>query len=335
MKVFVTGIAGFLGSNIADELIEQGHEVSGCDTLFGGYLDNVPEKASFHQADCGDFAAMRRLIAGFEVVIHTACVAYEGFSVFSPALVTQHTSQISSTVFSACAANRIPRVINCSSMARYGSRDGAPFVETMTPRPQDPYGVAKVAAEQLLAVLSDVHGLEYVNFVPHNILGKRQKYDDPFRNVAAIMLNRMLKEQQPIIYGDGSQTRCFSDVRDVVPCFVRAVTEQAPVGETINIGPDEEVVSIRELAELIADVIGFASLDPIFVDPRPQEVRNAVCSADKARRLLGYETRYSLTESIESLASWIETRGPRPFRYHLDIEIPSPRCPKVWSEHLL
>jgi len=220
-------------------------------------------------------------------------------------------------------------------MARYGSRDGAPFVETMTPRPQDPYGVAKVAAEQLLAVLSDVHGLEYVNFVPHNILGKRQKYDDPFRNVAAIMLNRMLKEQQPIIYGDGSQTRCFSDVRDVVPCFVRAVTEQAPVGETINIGPDEEVVSIRELAELIADVIGFASLDPIFVDPRPQEVRNAVCSADKARRLLGYETRYSLTESIESLASWIETRGPRPFRYHLDIEIPSPRCPKVWSEHLL
>jgi UDP-glucose 4-epimerase len=334
MHVFITGIAGFLGSRIAHELIRQGHRVSGCDTLIGGYLDNIPEDAEFHQVDCQYLNAMKKLIAGADVVIHTASTAYEGLSVFSPHLVLQNTSQISATVFAACAAVQVKRVINCSSMARYGEQPTVPFVESMPPNPVDPYGVAKVAAEGLLRILSEVHGFEYVNLVPHNIIGAHQKYDDPFRNVAAIMINLMLRGKQPIIYGDGKQMRCFTDVRDILPCFVSALTNPHAAGQTINVGPDEEFVTILELAETIADILNFKRLDPIFVDPRPREVRYASCSADKTRQIFGYQTRYTLREALADMARWIEQRGPRRFRYHLDIEIMNERTPKAWTERL-
>lgn len=334
MKIFITGIAGFLGSQLAHRLLDEGHEVSGCDNLIGGYIDNIPEDAEFHQVDCQFLNAMKKLTRGQDVVIHTACSAYEGLSVFSPHLVTHNTSQISVTVFSACAENSVQRVVNCSSMARYGVQSVTPFTEDMTPNPVDPYGVAKVASEQTLRILSDVHGFEHVNLVPHNIIGPHQKYDDPYRNVASIMINLMLRGQQPIIYGDGQQQRCFSDVRDILPCFTRALTQENVVGETINIGPDEEVISILELAELIADVLSFDNFDPVFVDPRPQEVKYATCSADKARKLLSYETRHTLRDSIETLAEWIESKRPRKFRYALDLEILNEKCPKTWTEKL-
>lgn len=334
LKIFVTGIAGFLGSRLAKHFVEQGHTVSGCDTLIGGYLENIPEEAEFHQVDCQYLNAMKKLTAGHDVLIHTACTAYEGMSVFSPHLVTQNTLQISASVFTACAANRIPRVINCSSMARYGVQEKIPFDEEMTPKPVDPYGVAKVAAEQMLAILADVHGFEYVNFVPHNIIGSHQKYDDPFRNVASIMINQMLRDKQPIIYGDGMQRRCFTDVRDIIPCFEKALTSQDVVGQTINIGPDEEFVTIRDLATLIADVVGFKYLDPMFVDPRPCEVKHAICDATKSRKLLGYETHYTLRETLEEMVGWIKKKGPKKFRYHLPLEVVNEKTPRPWKERL-
>jgi UDP-glucose 4-epimerase len=334
MKVFITGIAGFLGSQLAYQLLEEKHEVSGCDNLIGGYIENIPEDADFYQVDCQYLNAMKKLTAGHDIVIHSACTAYEGLSVFSPHLITQNTSQISATVFSACAANNVKRVINCSSMARYGAQERYPFTEDMVPNPIDPYGVAKLASEQTLKILSEVHGFEQVNLVPHNIIGPHQKFDDPYRNVASIMINLMLRGHQPIIYGDGQQKRCFSDVRDILSCFTNAMVKDDVVGETINIGPDEEFVTIVELAELIRDVLSFKNFDPVFVDPRPREVKHATCSADKARRMLSYKTQHTLRESIEHLASWIESKRPRKFRYSLDVEIVNNKCPKTWSERL-
>lgn len=335
MRVFITGIAGFLGSRIAAELIRQGHEVSGNDTLIGGYIDNVPEEAEFHHVDCQYLNAMKKMVAGHDVVIHTACTAYEGLSVFSPHLVCHNTFQISTTVFSACASEKVGRVINCSSMARYGEQDSYPFREDMTPLPVDPYGVSKLAAEQTLEILSGVHEFEFVNLVPHNIIGAHQKYDDPFRNVAGIFINLMLQGRQPVIYGDGSQRRCFSDVRDILETFSLAMVEDAVVGETINIGPDEEFVSILELAEVIADVVNFPGLDPVFVDPRPCEVKYATCSADKSRALLGYETKHTLRSSLEDMAAWVESRGTKRFRFHLDVEIVNDKTPRTWADRLL
>ncbi|MEQ1877246.1 MAG: NAD-dependent epimerase/dehydratase family protein [Bdellovibrionia bacterium] len=333
MKVFITGIAGFLGSRIAHHLVDRGIEVSGCDNLIGGYLENIPDEAEFHHVDCQYLNALKNIIADSEVVIHTACAAYEGLSVFSPHFVTQNTFQISTTVFASAASNKVRRVINCSSMARYGDQPG-PFEETMRPQPVDPYGVAKVASEDCLRILAKVHGFEFVNLVPHNIVGAHQKYDDPFRNVAAIMINLMLRGKQPIIYGDGTQKRSFTDVRDILPCFETALFSDAAVSQTINIGPDDNSVTIRELAELIADIVGFKSLDPVFAAPRPQEVKVAVCSANKARELLGYRTHYSLRESLTAMAEWMEKSGAKKFRYPLNIEILNEKTPEPWTRKM-
>ena len=333
MKVFITGIAGFLGSHIADKLIEQNHNVSGCDNLIGGYLENVPSTADFYQVDAIYLNQMKKMTKGVDLIIHTACTAYEGLSVFSPYLVGQNTYQISMSVFTAAAENKIPKIINCSSMARYGEQEVVPFTEDLIPKPQDPYGIAKYASEQTLDVMSNVHNFEYVNLVPHNIIGPRQKYDDPYRNVVSIMINRILNGNPPIIYGDGSQERCFSDIDDVVDPIVQSINSPQAVGETINIGPDEDVITIKDLAFKILKVLN-SDLEPIFVDPRPQEVKLAHCSADKARKILGYNTSVTLDESIEKIANWIIDVGPKKFRYHLDLEIINEKTPKTWTQKL-
>jgi len=180
----------------------------------------------------------------------------------------------------------------------------------------------------------DTHGMEYVIAVPHNIIGPRQKYDDPYRNVASIMINRMLQGKQPIIYGDGEQQRSFSFVHDCVDPLLEMGTQKGLSREIINIGPDDEVTTINELARILAELLSF-DLHPIYVPDRPQEVRSALCSADKARRLLGYETKVSLREGLSSMVQWIREHGPKPFEYHLPIEIDSPLVPKTWRDRLL
>lgn len=332
MKIFISGIAGFMGSHIADRMLELGHEVVGVDNLIGGYLENVPEEAEFYQVDCKYLNSMVRHMKGCDIVYHTACTAYEGLSVFSPHLVTMNTFQITSTLLSAAVQNGVKRFINCSSMARYGTQEVLPFVESMECRPQDPYGIAKYSSELLVKNVCAVHDMEYVIAVPHNIIGPRQKFDDPYRNVASIMINLMLQNRQPIIYGDGTQKRCFSFIDDVIYCLEQLAFNENCSGEIINIGPDEEFVSINELAETIADLLNF-NLEPIYYAPgRPQEVYLATCSANKARELLGYKTQTSLRDGLAKLIEYIRSRGPKKFRYHLDIEILNEKCPKTWAE---
>lgn len=333
MKIFITGVAGFLGSHLADAMLAEGHEVVGCDNLIGGYLDNVPDGVEFYQVDCQYLNTMNKIMKGVDVVYHTACTAYEGLSVFSPNLVCQNTFQITASVASAAIAQGVKRFVYCSSMARYGTQEVVPFTEDLIPKPQDPYGISKLAAENLLHCLAEVHGMELVIAVPHNIIGPRQKYDDPYRNVASIMINLMLQGRQPIIYGDGTQKRCFSFVQDDINCLKAIAFQDNVVGEIINIGPDEEFITINELAATIADIIHF-DLDPIFVPGRPQEVKLATCSADKARRLLGYHTEYSLRAGLTEMVNYIQNRGPKKFRYHLDVEIVNDKTPKTWTQKM-
>jgi UDP-glucose 4-epimerase len=333
MKIFISGVAGFLGSHIADRLIASGHEVSGVDNLIGGYLDNIPNAVEFHQTDACYLSTMSRLLEGVDVVYHTACTAYEGLSVFSPHLVFQNTSQITATLLSAAIQQNVGRFVHCSSMARYGTQDVVPFTEDMVCKPQDPYGIAKYSSELLIRNLCETHGMDYVIAVPHNILGPRQKYDDPYRNVASIMINLMLQGRQPIIYGDGSQRRCFSFIEDDIYCLEKMAFADNVVGETINIGPDEEFITINELAQTIAELLSF-DLEPIYMPGRPQEVKDATCSADKARNLLGYDTKVSLREGLQKMIEYINERGPRPFRYHLEVEIENELTPLTWKDRL-
>lgn len=330
MKVFVSGAAGFLGSHLADEFIKRGDEVAGCDNMIGGDLQNLPEGIRFHEADCCDVDAMKRLTQGADVVYHCAAIATEGLSVFSPAIIAKHVYENTAGILAGAATNKVPRVVFCSSMARYGT-GYPPFREDQPATPEDPYGIAKFAAELLTANVCETHGMEHVIAVPHNIIGPKQKYDDPYRNVASIMINRMLQGQQPIIYGDGEQRRTFSFVQDCVDPLVKMGTLPGLDGEVINIGPDEETVTINELARMLAEMLDF-DLNRIYVTMRPREVKDARCSADKARRLLGYETKVSLREGLQSIVEWIRAHGTKPFDYHLPIEIDSPLLPRTWRD---
>lgn len=331
--VLVTGVAGFLGSHVADAMIAQGREVRGIDNMLDGYKENVPEGVIFRVADCRAVDDYLDLLRDVEIVFHCAAAPYDGMSVFAPFLVHEHTTGATVAMLSAAVRSGVGRFVHCSSMARYGDLD-PPFTEDMEPRPATPYGISKYAADLQVRAISDVHGMEYNIAVPHNIIGIRQRYDDPYRNVAAIMVNRALRGLQPVVYGDGSQSRCFSFVSDVVSCLTRLGTDPDVRGEIVNVGPDEGAVSVLELAETICELVGLPC-DPIFVPARPLEVHHATCSSDKARRLLGYRTEVGLRAGLAGMVEWVAERGPREFDYNLELEIVTDLTPRTWVRNLI
>ena len=333
MKIFITGIAGFLGSHLAEHYLDRGHVVAGVDNMLGADPANLVPGAVTLTADCNQPDAYRHLIAGSDIVYHCAAAPYEGLSVNSPRLVWEHTLMSTVSVLSAGLAGGIGRFVLCSSMARYGAQPH-PFKETMPPAPVDPYGTAKHAAELAARNLCELHRVDWTIAVPHNIYGPRQRYVDPYRNVISIMINRILQGKPPVIYGDGSQRRCFSYIDDVIGPLTNLGELPAAVGEVFNVGPDDEGVTISELAELLLGQLG-SPLRPVHFAGRPHEVQEATCSAAKARRLLGYEPKWTLEQGLAELIEWIRSRGPRPFEYHLPIEIPTPDMPATWTQRLI
>ena len=218
-KILITGVAGFLGSHLAETLNKLGHHVVGIDNMMGGYADNISKDIEIYELDCCDLNKVQDTMKGVDIVYHCAATAHEGLSVFSPYEITKNNYLASVSIFTAAINNKVKRIVYCSSMARYGNSK-TPFTEDMEPNPIDPYAISKVASEKVLANLCDLNNVEYVIAVPHNIIGPRQRYDDPYRNVVSIMLNRMMQKKAPIIYGDGEQKRCFSYIDDCISCLI-------------------------------------------------------------------------------------------------------------------
>ena len=328
-KILVTGAAGFLGSHLSEKLAKLGHKVIGIDNMIGGYEDNVPNNIEFHKIDCCDLEQVQKIMKGIEIVYHCAATAHEGLSVFSPYEITKNNYLASVAIFSAAVNEKVKRIIFCSSMARYGEQK-SPFNETMKPMPVDPYAISKVASEEVLKNLCELNNIEWVIAVPHNIIGPRQKYDDPFRNVVSIMINRMMQGKAPVIYGDGEQTRCFSYIDDCLSCLIPMLDQKNLNKQIINIGPDEEFVTINKVAEICSNITG-VNLNPIYKKDRPKEVKHATCSADKARKLLNYKTTVKLFEGINNTFEYIKMRGVKPFDYHINIEIDNELTPSTWK----
>ena len=328
-KILVTGAAGFLGSHLSEKLSDLGHEVVGLDNMIGGYKDNIPKNINFYNIDCCDLKKVKEIMKGIDVVYHCASTAHEGLSIFSPYEITKNNYLASVSIFSAAVNENVKRIVFCSSMARYGEQK-TPFTEIMRALPVDPYAISKVASEDVLINLCELNNIEWVIAVPHNIIGPRQKYDDPFRNVVSIMLNRMLQGKAPIIYGDGEQKRCFSYIDDCIKCLIPMLDQKNLNREIINIGPDEEFVTINKVAEICSNLSGFNE-KPIYKKDRPKEVRHALCSADKARKLLNYKTKTLLTEGIKKTYDYIKQRGTRPFDYSIELEIVNKLTPESWK----
>ncbi len=329
-KILVTGVAGFLGSHLAEKLSKLGHDVLGVDNMVGGYKDNISKEIIFHNVDCCDFDQIKNIMKDVDIVYHCAATAHEGLSVFSPFEISKNNYLASISIFSAAINEKVKRIIFCSSMARYGDQK-TPFREDMQTKPIDPYAISKVAAEQVLQNLCDLNNIEWVIAVPHNIIGPKQIYDDPYRNVVSIFLNRMLQGKPPIIYGDGEQKRCFSYIDDCLDCMIPMLDQENLNRQIINIGPDEEFVTINEVVEICANITG-SNLDPIYKKDRPREVKHATCSSNKAREILKYKTKIDLKEGISRTYDYIKKRGVREFDYRLSIEIDNNLTPETWKK---
>jgi UDP-glucose 4-epimerase len=333
MHIFITGIAGFLGANLAEYYLNKNFKVSGCDNLVGGSLENIDvKKINFFKANCEDFERMKEITKNVDILCHAAAYAHEGLSTFSPVIISNNNVTGSVSVFTASIINKVKRIVYCSSMARYGNIK-IPYTEDCQTQPVDPYGVSKIAAENILKILCETHNVEYNIAVPHNIIGPKQKYDDPYRNVVSIMINLMLQKRNPIIYGDGNQKRNFSDIDDCLYCLDKLLTDPNIVSQIVNIGPDEETITVNELYHLLSNKLKF-NLEPKYLRDRPNEVKEAICSSEKARRILDYKTSVTLDKSLDKMINYIKKKGAKNFQYNYPLEINNEKTPASWKEKL-
>lgn len=344
MKIAITGCAGLIGSALTRVFITQGHSVVGIDNFIGGYTGNIPHNTDrfeyFNINVEQDFSALKEAFRGVDKVFHCAALAYEGLSVFSPALVTKNIYGGTMNAISAAVASKVPYFMNFSSMARYGEepfttlRVGPPFEESMVCLPVDPYGLAKLQAEQSCDLMSDIHGIKVHHVVPHNVAGPGQIYFDPFRNVISIFGNLLLNNKSIFIYGDGTQKRSFSHIDDCVMAILRLSESEIESKEVFNIGPGEGTeITINELARIVAKYCQ-TELNIEYYPSRPREVKHAWVSIDKAKSLLDYHPKHTSEDTVRDTINWIRQQPIIDFNYNLEIEIVNDKTPKTWVNKL-
>ena len=283
MKAIVTGGAGFIGSHVAERLVQAGHDVLVLDDLSGGVRENIPEGARFLHASITEPLDERFARFAPDVVYHLAAYAAEGLSHHIP--VFNYTNNVTGTVNVLAAAHRAGarHFVFTSSIAVYGHPPtNAPFSETTPPDPIDPYGIAKLACEQHIKAFARYFGgPAWTVFRPHNVFGPRQNISDPYRNVVGIFMAHALEERAMPVFGDGTQTRSFSYIDVVADAIAQAPETPAARNLTVNIGGDEPM-SVRELARAVASVMGVA--DRVEFLPPRKEVLHAHCDHALAQR---------------------------------------------------
>lgn len=331
-KVFISGVAGFIGSHLADSYLQKGCHVIGVDNLCSGSVDNVPSRVEFYKLDLIKYEKIVKLLKDVNLVLHTAAHAYDAFSNFAPSIIVNNVISTTSSLLSASIENKVGKFIHFSSMARYGDIKSEIFSEEMLPQPVSPYGIAKYSADLLVKNLCETYNIPYVICIPHNVYGPRQKYNDPFRNVLALNINRFLLNEKPIIYGDGNQKRSFTYIKDCVRAVENIAENRVCKGHLINIGPDKEFVTINHAIKMISQKVN-KDFDPIYLEKRINEVMIANCSQSKLNKLLGFECEFSLSQGLDLTIDWIQNKGPLRFIADKKIEIHSQNLPKFWMEY--
>lgn len=315
----VTGGAGFMGSHVADHLLKMGHEVVVIDDLSGGFVDNVPEGAIFVQRSILDHEFINRLFEKypFRYVYHLAAYAAEGLSHFIKRFNYANNLIGSVNLINACVNYDIECLVFTSSIAVYGAGQ-TPMTEDMIPLPEDSYGIAKLAVERELKVSHKMFGLEYIIFRPHNVYGERQNIGDRYRNVVGIFMNHLLKGETMTIFGDGTQQRAFTYIKDVAPLIADSVNHPAARNETFNVGADQPY-TVNELARVVAGEMGMPCR-VVHLDPR-NEVKIAFSDHSKAERILGKRQKTPLQEGIAVMAEWVRQHGARESSIFENVEV--------------
>jgi UDP-glucose 4-epimerase len=324
----VTGGAGFIGSHVAANLVEAGHQVVVLDDLSGGYLENVPRQATFVQGSILDHPLVDKLFSeySFDFVYHLAAYAAEGLSHFIKRFNYQNNLIGSINLINASVNHGIKCFVFTSSIAVYGALQ-PPMREDMTPIPEDPYGIAKLAVEQELRVSHEMFGLEYVIFRPHNVYGERQNIADRYRNVVGIFMNQLLKGEPMTVFGDGGQQRAFTHVSDVAPIIADSVHLPEARGQVFNVGTDVPY-TVSELACIVAEAMGLECRIE-HLEAR-NEVKVAFCDGSKAERVFGRRRPLPLQEGIRLMATWAKTYGARESNVFQNVEI-AKNMPPSWA----
>ncbi len=332
-KVLVTGGAGFMGSWLVDELLKREHSVVSIDDLSGGFSVNVNENCKFVKMDLRDTKKVMKIVKdeNVEIIYHLAAYAAEGQSIFSPIQINDINITPMNNLLVATVNNDVKKFVFTSSMAVYGNQK-PPFSEDMPRTPEDPYGCAKAYCERMLEIFSRIYGFEYVILRPHNVYGPRQNISDPYRNVLAIWINRIMNNKPPYIYGDGKQTRAFSYIEDAIPAVANAGLYQKANGHIINVG-SAEVITINEACKIVLESMD-SDLKPIYFEERPGEVKHAYCTTKKSEKLLDYKTKHKLKDGIKKMVEWAKKVGPQKPTYRLPLEI-TKDVPQVWKEKLI
>ena len=304
MKIFVTGCAGLLGANYTRHLLNNGHEVIGIDDLSGGYKAFIAEGEKFKFIKL-NLERRKKVVELFEeykpeILLHFAAYAAEGLSPFIRNFNYRNNLICSANLINECITHNT-KMIFTSSMAVYGEQE-PPFTEDKRPQPVDPYGIAKYAVECDLKLAYEQFGLRYNIVRPHNVLGIYQNIWDKYRNVIGIFIRKTLNGEPILVYGDGEQTRAFSDIKYYMKPFDKLLTDCD--NETFNIGADK-YFTLNEVAKTVQEIgkkYGYEV--PIEHGEPRHEVKHAYCNHDKAKNLLKFEDDTKLEELIESIFVW-------------------------------
>jgi UDP-glucose 4-epimerase len=310
MRVLITGVAGLLGSRLADWLIENvdGVQVCGIDDLSGGYKENVNPKVHFWQMNltehpienCFDYFKP-------DYVFHFAAYAAEGLSPFIREYNYVNNLQATAAIVNQCIKHDVKRLVFTSTLAVYGHGYGGIFDESQVPKPIDPYGVAKYGCEMDIQIAGEQHGLDWCIIRPHNVYGIKQNIWDKYRNVLGIWMYQHLNGEPMTIFGDGEQTRAFSFIDDSLEPLWNSAIRPGASKQIINLGGIEEI-SIKYASEVLREVIGEGEV--VHLEGR-HEVKHSIPTFQKSIDILGFKHQTNLKEGLIKMWEWAQKQPMR------------------------
>jgi nucleoside-diphosphate-sugar epimerase len=303
----VTGGAGFIGSHLAEELVRRGQRVRVVDSLVTGKrrnLDHIPA-VEFLEGDLADRDVARRAVEGVEYVLHQAAIPSVPRSVKDP--LTSNEANVTGALNILVAARDagVKRLVYAGSSSVYGDTPTLPKREDMPPRPLSPYALQKLMAEQYCQMFTRLYGFETVTTRYFNVFGPRQDPGSPYSGVISLFSTAILDGRQPIIYGDGEQTRDFTYVANVVDGVLRACEAPKAAGEAMNVATGGRI-SLNELLRVMNEICG-TNAEPIYKEPRAGDVRDSQADISKARTLLGYTPIVAFEEGLRHTLDWCRT----------------------------
>ena len=318
-KILVTGGAGFIGSHVADDLIGSGHEVVVLDDLSGGFIENVSKQTEFIAGSITDVDLINSIFNDYNIehVFHLAAYAAEGLSHFIKRFNYLNNLIGSVNLINAAVNHNVKCFVYTSSIAVYGANQ-LPMHEEMIPTPEDSYGIAKFSVEEELKATKRMFGLDYIIFRPHNVYGERQNIGDKYRNVIGIFMNQIMSGRPLTIFGDGMQTRAFTNIRDVSPIIAKSAFVEETYNQVFNIGADKPY-TVNQLAEEVMKAMN-KRVDIVNLEER-KEVKAAFSDHSKLEKYFQRKPECSLEEGLKLMADWAQQVGCRQSKEFEDIEI--------------